>query len=428
MKKLDLLSFIVSAAALAIPAAAQTPGAPVVTTVPGGRIYTPWTSIERPADRGKRAHTNVELFFPTDALTPGANTPGGYFETPASLACVYKQVKGAASCNPTIATAVSTAGSRAIAIVDAYDDPNAASDLAAYSAEFGLPAPTAKNFEVIYAAAGSSMQTTTPPPQDSSGGWESEEALDIEMAHAMAPRAKIYLVEAASSGSGDLFPAVTLASNLVTAAGGGEVSMSWGFGDFNGESGFDGYFQTAGVVYFSSAGDSAGLNYPSTSPFVVSAGGSTISRNPATGDFIAEAAWPNTGGGATPNEPRPSYQNAISTLVGANRGTPDLAFVADGRTGVWGYDTFPINGNAGNWYIFSGTSVASPALAGLVNAAGTFAASSNAELTTLYGNLGNAKDFRDITNGNCGPYAGYLALKGWDFCTGVGTVQGKNGL
>jgi hypothetical protein len=161
---------------------------------------------------------------------------------------------------------------------------------------------------------------------------------------------------------------------------------------------------------------------------VVSAGGSTISRNPATGDFIAEAAWPNTGGGATPNEPRPSYQNAISTLVGANRGTPDLAFVADGRTGVWGYDTFPINGNAGNWYIFSGTSVASPALAGLVNAAGTFAASSNAELTTLYGNLGNAKDFRDITNGNCGPYAGYLALKGWDFCTGVGTVQGKNGL
>ena len=203
--------------------------------------------------------------------------------------------------------------------------------------------------------------------------------------------------------------------------------MSWGFGDFNGESGFDGYFTKAGIVYFSSAGDSAGLNYPSTSPDVVSAGGTTIDRNPTTGDYVAESAWPSTGGGATPNEARPSYQDGISALVGADRGTPDMAFVADGRTGVWIYDSFPVNGTVGAWYIVSGTSVASPGLAGLVNAAGSFAASTNAELTTVYGDLGVNKDFHDITNGDCGPYAGYLALKGWDFCTGVGSVGGIAG-
>ncbi len=394
----------------------------------GGRIVVPDSSIERPIDRGVRAHTNVELFYPTDGLPlTAANTPGGYFETPASLACVYRQVKLVTGCNPTVVTTVSSHGSRAIAIVDAYDDPNAKSDLAAFAAEFGLPAPTVKNFEVVYAASGSSTQTSTPPPQDPSGGWELEESVDIEMAHAMAPRAKIYLVEANSSGSGDLFPAVTLASNLVAAAGGGEVTMSWGFGDFAGESGFDGDFQTAGVVYFSSAGDSAGLNYPSTSPFVVSAGGTTINRNPTTGDFVAESAWPSTGGGATPNETRPSYQDGISALVGEDRGTPDMAFVADGRTGVWIYDTIPVNGTPGTWYIASGTSVSSPGLAALVNAAGSFAASTNAELAAVYADLGVNKDFHDITNGDCGPYAGYLALKGWDFCTGVGSVDGVAG-
>jgi kumamolisin len=396
--------------------------------VTGGRIVVPESSVERPADRGIRAHTNVELFYPTNGLPrTAANTPGGYFETPASLACVYKQVAVVTGCSPAVVTAVSKHGSRAIAIVDAYDDPNAETDLAAYSAEFGLPKPTKANFEVVYATAGGSTQTGTPPPQDSTGGWELEESVDIEMAHAMAPKAKIYLVEANSNGSGDLFPAVVLASNLVAAAGGGEVTMSWGFGDFSSEDSFDDNFKTPNVVYFSSAGDSAGINYPSSSPYVVSAGGTTINRNPTTGDYVAESAWPSTGGGATPNEPRPSYQDGISTLVGEDRGTPDMAFVADGRTGVWIYDSFPINGTTGSTYIASGTSVASPGLAGLVNAAGSFAASTNAELTTVYGNLGVTKDFHDIINGDCGPYAGYLALKGWDFCTGVGSVNGPAG-
>jgi subtilase family serine protease len=99
-----------------------------------------------------------------------------------------------------------------------------------------------------------------------------------------------------------------------------------------------------------------------------------------------------------------------------------LSFDANPITGVWVF----VSGQGG-WYIVGGTSVASPSLAGIVNSTGSFAASSNAELTTLYGNLGVGADLRDITTGYCGPYAGYSAVKGWDFCTGVGVDKGKNG-
>ena len=391
----------------------------------GGTIIVPDSSIARPQDVGKRARTFVRIFIPNGGLPMnGANTPGGFFETPASLACVYKLVTAAKTCNPSTATAVSTGGVGAIALVDAYDDPNAVSDLAAFSTEFGLPAA---NFQVVYATPGGSTTTNTPPPQDSSGGWEFEESVDIEMAHAMAPNARIYLVEANSNGSGDLLPAVTLASNLVAAAGGGEVGMSWGFGDFAGENGFDGYFTTVGVVYFSSSGDSAGISYPCTSPDVVCVGGTTISRNAKTGNFEAESAWPDTGGGPSPNEARPSYQNNIAGIVGKQRGTPDLAFVADGRTPVWIYDTFPINGQSATWWLASGTSVSAPGMAGIVNWAGHLYTSTKAELTEVYSQIGVAADFTDMVSGNCGDYAGYLAKKGWDFCTGVGVNAGKDG-
>ncbi len=389
----------------------------------GGTIYVPASSIFHPENIGKQARTHVRIFIP-DTLQPVANTPGGFFETPASLACVYQLAAGPRTCNPSTVTAVSHGGSKAIAIVDAFDYPSAASDLAAFSAEFGLPAA---NLKVVYAAPGSSTQTTTPPPQDSSGGWEFEEAVDIEMAHAMAPHAKIYLVEANSNSSGDLLPAVTLASNLVVANGGGEVNMSWGFGDFAGENGWDGYFTTNKVVYFSSSGDAAGVSYPCSSPNVVCVGGTTLSRNANTGDFEAESAWPDTGGGPSANEPIPSYQNGIASIVGTQRGTPDVAMVADGRTPVWFYDTFPINGTAGTWWLGSGTSVASPGMAGLVNAAGNFYASSTAELTEIYSQIGVSSEFRDIVSANCGDYAGFLAVRGWDFCTGVGSGLGKNG-
>ncbi|MGA9530141.1 MAG: S53 family peptidase [Terriglobales bacterium] len=378
-----------------------------------GTIVIPSSSIEKPGDIGQRAHTNIRMFVPTGGfssaqpLAAGPPYSGYFYETPASIGCIYKLTKAVAGCNPNSVTLNPSGGSKAIAIVDAYDDPNAASDLANFSTQFGLPAPT---FSVVYASG-------SKPAGNS--GWELEESLDIEWSHAMAPSAKLYLVEAASNSNSDLFTAVQKATSLVAAAGGGEVSMSWGGSEFSGENSYDSYFSNTNVVYFASSGDSPGTIYPSASPDVVAAGGTTIRRDPNTGAFKAEVAWVDGGGGPSEYEARPSYQSSISSIVGSNRGIPDMAAVADPNTGVWVYDS----GNGG-WWIVGGTSVASPTLAGIVNRAGSFAASTNSELTDVYGHMA---DFKDTTYGFCGPYMGYSAVKGWDFCTGVGSPKAYAG-
>jgi subtilase family serine protease len=155
---------------------------------------------------------------------------------------------------------------------------------------------------------------------------------------------------------------------------------------------------------------------------VVSAGGTTVRRNPSSGSYLSEYPWDSAGGGRSSLEARPSYQSGISTIVGSARGVPDLSFDSNPITGVWVRDT-----NGGGWYIVGGTSVASPSLAGIINSAGSFHASTIDELTTIYGNIAITTDFRDITTGYCGPYAGYSGVKGWDFCTGAGVVKGKVG-
>ncbi len=379
-----------------------------------GKVLVPASSIEKPTDVGRSAHTNVQLFLPAEPLlnhqTAGPPYPGYAYETPASLACVYGLVSQVTGCNPNKATAVPSGGSRIIAIVDAYDAPNAAADLAAFSAQFRLPQA---NFQVVYADG-------TEPEYDI--GWELEESLDVQWAHAMAPGAQIVLVEAASNSFSDLMAAEDVASAMVNAAGGGEVSNSWGGSEFYGETTYDSHFVKSGVVFFASAGDFPGTAWPGTSANVVAAGGTTVRRNPSTGNYIAEAPWDSAGGGLSALEPRPSYQSGISNIVGKYRGVPDLSFDSNPITGVWIYDT-----NAGGWNIVGGTSVASPSLAGIINLAGSFSTSSNAELTTIYSKATVTADYNDITSGYCGPYAGYSAGTGWDFCTGVGTNKGKAG-
>jgi kumamolisin len=394
---------------------------------PASSIIVPSSSIALRSDAGIRAHTNVQVILPATgpqkpAQAPGLPPfPGFLYQTPASIACIYGLVPAASGCNPNFVTANPTGGSKAIAVVDAFDDPNATSDLTAFSAQFGLPAPNSLNFTVVFASG-------TRPPQDPTGGWEIEESLDIEWAHAMAPNAHIYLVEAASSYSTDLFPAVEVASALVAEAGGGEVSMGWGHMEFDGENQFDSYFTTPKVVYFASSGDSPGVSYPSASPYVVSAGGTTLSMNLSSGFFQQESTWEYSGGGPSAFETTPIYQASISGLNGT-RGTPDIAFDADPYTGVWVYDSIPANdmgGPSSPWWIVGGTSLASPSLAGIVNTAGHFFNSTTAELTVVY-SLSFLGYFKDVTAGICGPYAGYQAKFGYDFCTGLGSPHGYNG-
>jgi subtilase family serine protease len=324
---------------------------------------------------------------------------------------VYKLTKPVTGCDPALAKATATGGSKAIAIVDAFDDPYATGELALFSSTFGLPVA---NFQVAYASG------TQPPPAPL--GWLVEIALDIEMAHAMAPNAKIYLVEAASDANTDLFAAVKVASQLVATAGGGEVSMSWGGSEWSGETAYDSLFTTPGVVYFAASGDGPGTIHPSVSPNVVAVGGTALRRDAVTGYLLQEDAWVDGGGGKSTYEKRPSYQAGVASIVGTQRGVPDVSAVADPNTGVWIASVYC------DFCIVGGTSVATPVLAGIVNQAGSFASSTNAELTTIYNNLGVASDFLDIGKGFCGFYAGDAAVKGWDFCTGVGSplgVQGK---
>jgi len=433
-----MLGFALSTTTQATGQAITSPTTPAITQRAStrGKVISPQSNIERPGDIGLRAHTNVELMIPSGrstsaapgfgAVTPASTTPAPGFvaETPASLGCVYFLVSTrVAGCNPLTATLNPSGGSKVIAIVDAFDDPNAATDLATFSIQFGLPAA---NFSKVFASG-------VKPPQDPTGGWELEASLDIEWAHAMAPSAKIILVEAASNSLSNLLAAETVAANLVAGAGGGEVSNSWGGGEFSGENSFDSKFIKSGVVFFASTGDSPGTEWPSVSPNVVAAGGTTISRNPSTLAFITERPWAETGGGRSVFESIPTYQTFLTSIVGSSRGVPDVSFDADPNTGAWVFDSTPVGGsNSGccgvrGWWIVGGTSLSSPALAGVVNSAGHFATSSDGELTTIYSNVGNPADFRDIAIDYCGPFAGLSGRTGWDFCTGAGSVQGKAG-
>jgi subtilase family serine protease len=408
-------------------------------------VTIPPSSFANPSDAGVRSHTNIQI-GPLHGGTPEPNGgppyPGLFYEDPASLACIYGLVQTFdMACNPNnLRLNNPSGGSKAIAVVDAYDDPNALSDLTAFSAQFGVPLPT--KFSVVYAPPGAPPGTGqcssgpgTQPGQDPTGGWEVEESLDVQYAHAMAPQATLYLVEAQSNFDIDLYCAVSIASNLVAQAGGGEVSMSFGSGEFSQETLFDSILTTPKVVYFASAGDSPGVSYPAASPNVVSVGGTSTDRDPVSGSFLVETNWQVAGGGPSAVEPRPAYQRSIQNIVGNSRGTPDMALDANPTTGVWVLDDFVVPefgttlcGAAGLpptpcYLIVGGTSVSSPTLAGIVNASGNFASSSSAELTALYGDPGGA--FNDIRpGGSCGPYMGYSVTNNWNFCIGLGSPDG----
>jgi kumamolisin len=393
-----------------------------------GQVMVPASSVERPGDAGFRAHTHLRILVPREgrfeaSAKNAAGAPpvlGLFFETPASIACVYRLVPDPRpGCNPDETTEPPSAGGGAIALVEAFDDPSAASDLHTFSTQFGLPAA---DLTVVFADG-------SKPSVDPTGSAELETSLDIEWAHAMAPKAKIFLVEAPSLALSDLFQAIFVAGNLVATNGGGEVSMSFGSGEFLQETKLDQIFTASGVVYVASAGDNPGTQYPCVSPNVVCAGGTTISRDSMTGKFLLESAWQDAGGGPSLVEPRPSFQDRLVEVVGETRGTPDLSFDANPNTGVWIFDgnTFQGSKTPLGWAVVGGTSASAPSLAGIINAAGKRRASSQSENEEIYEQAGNSQDFRDIESGNCGFNIGSFAKKGWDFCSGAGTDQGLHG-
>ena len=362
----------------------------------GHRIIYPASSIPQPG----RPHTN---YFFVDSDVPNPNGPDPGAETPGSLACVYQLVTGPTGCPIATSTNVPSGGVGAIAIVDAGDYPTAASDLAAFDAQFGIPAA---DFKVVYAGK-------KPPVYND---WIVEEALDIEWSHAMAPQAKLFLVESvlctnSQCATDPTWAAIKLAGKLVAKNGGGVVSMSFGDAEDPREKAWDKYFTTKGVVYFAASGDSGiGVSiYPGSSPNVVSVGGTFFNRD-QSGKFVSEV-YGGGGGDLSPYEPTPTYQSGIAGIVGTHRGYPDVAS-----------DYFPANIYVqGGWTTVGGTSWGTPTMAGIVNAAGNRQQSTKDELTMMYNELANPTeykaDFNDITQGD--PHC----KVGWDLCAGIGSPK-----
>ncbi len=336
----------------------------------------------------------------------GTPQPPPDAETPGSVACVYQLVSGPPGCPIATSTNVPTGGVGAIVLVDGGDYPTAVSDLHAFSAQFGLPDA---DLTVVYADG-----TKPPVYQD----WIVEEALDIEWAHAMAPKAKLFLVEALQQANTDpTWQAVQVAGQLVNQNGGGMVSMSWGTTEWPGEIESDPLFTAHNTIYFGATGD-FGLNvsyYPAASPNVVAVGGTSFNRD-QNGNFLNEqySKHMNTGGGGgtiSPYEARPSYQNVISNLVGNFRGYPDVA--SD-------YCCAAIY-LQGAWVETGGTSWSTPTFAGIVSSAGHLGRTTRQALTFVYNEYATGRAYKgpfyDITTGdpNC--------HTGWDICAGIGSPR-----
>ncbi len=281
----------------------------------GFNIVVPESSIPHPG----RIHTNYFLAVPEEPNKTGGPPPGT--ETPGSLACVYKLVSGPKGC-PDRHQHYGSDGWRG------EPSPSSMREIIRLQRQTCTPfraisVSLMRDFQVVYANG-------HKPPVYSD--WEVEEALDIEWAHAMAPKAKLFLVESklCMSGTCNTDPywyAVTVASKLVAQNGGGVISMSWGDAEAAYDLKYDKLFTEPGVVYFASSGDSGIGNslYPTASPNVVSVGGTVFNRD-NNGDFVSETHATGGGGGdISPYEPRPSYQDIIKNIVGSKRGYPDVA-------------------------------------------------------------------------------------------------------
>ncbi len=300
-----------------------------------------------------------------------------------------------------------------IAIVDAYDNPNVASDLQVFCTTYGLPAANFTKLNQGGVAGGYPAGDT---------GWGVEEALDVEWAHAIAPGASIILVEANSDSFSDMMTAVNTARNYPAVS---VVSMSWGGSEFGGETSYDSYFTTpsghTGVTFLASTGDDGSPgDYPAYSPNVVAVGGTTLSVDTSTYAYVSETGWSDSGGGTSTDESQPSYQIGVVSQSTTKRTIPDVAFDADPHSGVSVYDTYGYSG----WLDVGGTSLSAPCWAGLIAISDQLRVSQG--MTTLDGPSQTlpllyslpAADFHDVTSGSNG---GYSAGTGYDLVTGRGS-------
>ncbi|MFG3102498.1 carboxypeptidase regulatory-like domain-containing protein [Streptomyces sp. NPDC048182] len=401
-----LVLAVLAAAGAGLPPAGAAPAGPADTGPSAAKPAVEQVcDAPRPGRVGCFALRRNDVGGAQGALTSAA-APGGY--GPADLRSAYDLPAGGGA-------------GQTVAVVVAFDDPTAESDLAVYRAQYGLPACTTANgcFRKIDQRGG----TDHPKPHE---GWAGETSLDLDMVSAAAPGAHLLLVEADSDTFADMFAAVDQA----VAQGARYVSNSYGSAyDSTSGSGedpaqtaeFDVHYDHPGVAMVASSGDHGyGVTYPAASRHVTAVGGTALRRTTTGTRGWTESVWRNsqggTGSGCSAYEPKPAFQSDTGC---ARRTVSDVAAVADPLTGVAVYQTY---GGPG-WAVMGGTSASAPIIAGVYAAAGTPAAGSYPN-SYPYFEPTALNDVTDGANGTCAP--GYLctATTGYDGPTGLGTPRG----
>ncbi|HUC31695.1 MAG TPA: S53 family peptidase [Candidatus Paceibacterota bacterium] len=306
-------------------------------------------------------------------------------------------------------------GKGTIALIDAYDDANMEGDLAVFDKQFNLPACTTTNgcFEKHEVATGTA----------SNSGWAMETSLDVEWAHAIAPNAKILLVEAKTPSGANLLSAIDYAASRKDVVA---ISMSWGGAEFSDELSYDTHFvdraNPAAAFFASSGDDGTGASWPASSPNVIGVGGTSLALA-SSGALVAESAWSGSGGGVSAYEKEPAYQ-ATYKISKANgmRAIPDVSYNADPVSGYPVYLTTGTSSKAkGSWNTVGGTSAGAPQWAAIQALGGS------AALAKFYvdkASTSTLKYFRDITSGSNGDCTYYCdARKRYDYVTGLGSPQ-----
>ena len=321
--------------------------------------------------------------------------PSGY--GPADLQSAYKL--------PTAGGAGQT-----VAVVDAYDDPNAEADLGVYRAKYGLPTCTSANgcFRKV-----GNFGSNVLPAADS--GWAQEISLDLDIVSAACPGCNILLVEANDPGIIN----IGIAERVAAFLGATVISNSYASASSIFDFALDFFFYNhPGVPITASSGDDGyGVAYPAASQFVTAVGGTSLVK--ASNDRgWSESAWSGAGSGCAGFDAKPVWQT--DPACGA-RTIADTAAIADPATGVAVYDSFAHNGAAG-WLVFGGTSVSAPIIAG------TYALAGNGQnlryASSLYANRDKLFDVTTGSNGPCGGSYLCTAGPGYDGPTGLGTPKG----
>jgi len=393
----------------------------------------------------KQKSANMTWTAPKDALAaPLAGTGVVTTYSVAQVRAAYGfGALPAVGSKPSGAQAAQLGAGQTVYVIGAKHNLNVAAELAAFNQKFGLPTCAAKvlpvttelplaaaspaagcELWVAYSTASGGISGVAPAYD---AGWATEIALDVQWVHAIAPLARIVLVEAPDASVNSLLGAVRLANTM----GPGVVSMSFGAQEGAWTASVDSAFTAAGMTYLAATGDSgAGVNWPSVSSNVIAVGGTTLTYSGS--GARSEVSWSGTGGGTSGFIAVPAYQKSSVPGTGSlvRRTVADVAMNADPATGQYVAVMQP-GSSAVQWISAGGTSLAAPMWAGLVAVANAGRQQAARPVmggghALLYGQIGAvasnyASSFSDIRRGSHGVCGTCSAGPGYDQLTGLGT-------